>query len=133
MQRQDVLTEERRSDLTRQARKADKYAVNNRENGASRFERRLKQKISSSTKELNKIDMNKLFKDDILDINIKVLSESDPSKSYLVRLKFGGVIDLLSQEVQKTKVDTVDYRNVQRALIKAFNSENVYVSCSCND
>ena len=46
--------------------------------------------MSSSVKTYNEIDMNKLFKDNILDVVVKVKGETD---DYNVTMSFTGFLD----------------------------------------
>lgn len=73
--------------------------------------------------------MNKLFKDNILDVNIEVVGETD---TYLVTMSFGGFLDNLHDEL-KNDADVIDLRKISRALTRSFNSDNVYVHCTCPD
>jgi len=70
-----------------------------------------------------------LFKDNILTVGIKVHGETD---DYTVTIKFGGFLDFLNQEVSRNG-DVLDLRSITVALVKAFNSDNVYIRCSCPD
>lgn len=72
--------------------------------------------------------MNKLFKDNILDVNIEVIGETD---TYIVTISFGGFLDNLHDELKKDS--TIDLRKISRALTRSFNSDNVYVHCNCPD
>ena len=60
--------------------------------GRQRFKRRVKSKVASQVKQFNSIDMNKLFKDGILTVNVAVKGETD---DYVVKMSFGGFLDLL--------------------------------------
>lgn len=73
--------------------------------------------------------MNKLFKDNILDVDIEVVGETD---TYLVTMSFGGFLDNLHDEL-KNDTDVIDLRKISRALTRSFNSDNVYVHCTCPD
>lgn len=73
--------------------------------------------------------MNKLFKDNILTININVNGETS---NYVVRISFGGFLDLLHDELSRNN-DVVDLKAITRALIRGFNQDNVYIQCSCAD
>lgn len=97
--------------------------------GRQRFNRRTKSSISTSVSQYNEIDMNKLFKDNILTVGIRVHGETD---DYTVTIKFGGFLDFLNQEVSRNR-DILDLRSITVALVKAFNSDNVYIRCSCPD
>jgi hypothetical protein len=73
--------------------------------------------------------MNKLFKDNILDVNVEVNGETD---NYIVTMSFGGFLDLLHEQLEKNN-NILDLRTISRALVSAFNSDNVYIHCSCAD
>lgn len=97
--------------------------------GLKRFKRRIKSKVGTSTRQYNKIDMNRLFKDGILTIGIEVHGETD---DYVVRISFGGLFDILHDELKRNN-GVLEFRNIVKALIIAFNKENVYIDCSCPD
>ena len=69
--------------------------------------------------------MNKLFKDDILTVGIKVQGETN---TYLVRISFGGFLNILQREL---KDEELTVKHVIRALIRGFNQDDVYIHCSC--
>lgn len=122
------LYEDSRSQLISRSKTGSNYAPNNQHKGKNRYARRIYSKVSNSVKEFNSINMNKLFKDDILDINVPVKGET---ADYIVTLKMSGIMRNLQQELDPSK--PINFRNVARALIKSFNSEDVYVRCSCPD
>lgn len=73
------------------------------------------------------MDMNGLFQHGILTVNIEVNGETD---NYLVTMKFGGFLE----ELQKIlRAQDFNLRAVTRALINAFNRDDVYIHCSCPD
>lgn len=96
--------------------------------GLQRYKRRLKSRINSSVQEYNRIDMNNLFKNNILDIALKVNGETD---TYAVKLSFGGVLDNL-QQLLKTN-NNLDLSLIIKAIVMTFNREDIYVRCSCPD
>ena len=96
--------------------------------GFERFKKRVKSKVANSVKEFNSIDMNKLFKNDILTVNINVKGETD---NYQVRISFGGFLDLLQEQIDKLGI--LNLKAVTRALINGFNKDDVYIKCSCPD
>lgn len=96
--------------------------------GRQRFERRLKSRVRNTVSAMNKIDMNKLFKEDILTVGIPVQGETD---DYTVTISFGGFLELLRDEVEKS--GNLTYREISRAAINGFNKDDVYISCSCPD
>lgn len=98
------------------------------EKGKQRFDRRSKSKVQNTTSAMNKIDMNKLFTEDILTVGVPVKGETD---DYTVTISVSGIIELLRDEVKRS--GRVSFREIARATINAFNKEDVYVSCSCED
>lgn len=122
------LYEDSRTGLLSKSKNADNYAPDNQEKGRNRFKRRLSSKMSPSVQEYNNIDMNKLFKENILDVRVRVKGETD---DYLVQISFGGFLhDLQRQLINDSKIDL---RKVTRALIATFNGDAVYVRCNCPD
>ena len=73
--------------------------------------------------------MNKLFKEDILTVNISVNGETD---DYTVKISFGGFLDIL-RDLLDDDVVNLNLRNITRALITGFNKDDVYIFCSCPD
>lgn len=118
------LIEDRRSQLISRGRSAQRE-----KDGKTRYQKRVKSRISKSTREFNQLDMNKLFKQGILDINIPVHGETD---DYVVSISFGGFLDDLERQL-KTNRDVLDLRIIIRALINSFNGDNVYLRCGCSD
>ena len=62
-------------------------------------------------------------------VNLEVEGETD---TYLVSISFGGFLDELHKELRKAN-DIFSLRVVIRALLNSFNSDNVYIKCSCPD
>ena len=96
--------------------------------GFERFKKRVKSKVANSVKQFNQIDMNKLFKDNILTVDIKVKGETD---EYQVKISFGGFKGLIQDQIKKS--GKFDLKAVTRALITGFNKDDVYIHCSCPD
>ena len=124
-----ILYEVNRSQMNAKNKRGAMYAPDNRLLGKNRYERRVHSKLGTSVNQLNRLDMNKLFKEDILDINLEVHGETD---DYVVRISFGGFLDELHNQLKQTNGE-LNLRAITRALVKAFNSENVFVRCNCND
>ena len=123
-----ILNEVKRSQALSKSKSGDKYVWWNRLLGDNRHQRRLHQKVSHSVSNYNKLNMNKLFKDGILDVNIEVRGETD---NYLVRISFAGFLDNF-QRIAKDR-DNIKLRDITRALTQAFNSDDVYFNCQCAD
>ena len=96
--------------------------------GRERFNKRNKSRVANTVKAMNSIDMNKLFKDDILTVNLPVHGETD---DYIVRMTFGGFLAILRDQTKGK--DSVDFRDISRAAIIGFNKDDVYIHCTCPD
>ncbi len=125
-----LLLEDKRSELLSQSKSGANYVPWNQYFGKNRYQRRLKSKIAPSIKHFNNIDMNKFFKTDILDVLIDVKGETN---IYKVRMSFIGTLDEIHKELQKSGATQIDRKIVLRALTKAFNSDDVYINCTCPD
>lgn len=123
------LVEDKRQELISVSKRADNYAPDNQYLGKNRFERRLHSKVANSVREMNAINMNKFFQENILDVDIKVRGETD---DYIVRISFGGVLDEIHKQIESNN-GALNLRCVIRALVSAFNGDSVYVRCSCAD
>jgi hypothetical protein len=117
---ENFLIEASRNDLLTKSKVSTK--------GRERFKRRVKSKVANQVKQFNSIDMNKLFKDDILTVNVAVKGETD---DYTVKISFGGFLKILRKEIDR--IGMFDLRAVTRALIEGFNKDDVYIHCSCPD
>ena len=115
------LNEDSRSKLLAKSKQTDK--------GFQRFKRRVKSRVANSVKQYNAIDMDKLFKKDILTVDVQVKGETD---TYTVKISFGGLLQLMRDQINKQN-GVLDYKAVTRALIIGFNKDDVYIHCSCPD
>lgn len=118
-----LILEKTRNQLVSSSIRAQKE-----KDGKTRYQKRLKSRISSSIREYNQLNMDKFFKQDILDVNIKVYGETG---SYLVTLSFGGILDYL-QDLLKHK-QVIELKDIVRAISNSFNSKDVYIHCTCDD
>lgn len=124
------LNEDSRSQLLSKARQGAEYK-GDKSKGKNRYERRTKSKISNSVREYNQLDMNKFFKEDILDLYIKVHGETD---DYMVGISFSGILELIREETTKNEDLQVDLRLILKMLKRAFNREDkVLIRCTCPD
>ena len=94
--------------------------------GKQRFNRRLKSKVANQVKQFNDINMDKLFKEDILDIGLSVRGESH---NYIVKISFSGLLEEVRKKVEK--LNKIDIGIILNCLIKCFTSNDVYMHCSC--
>lgn len=121
------LCEDNRSSLLSKSKSGAPYVPSNQQNGRNRYERRLKSRFSKSVRAYNQLDMDSLFRNGILTVNIEVNGETD---NYIVTIKFGGFLDELKKILHS---QDFNLRAVTRALINAFNRDDVYIHCSCPD
>ena len=121
------LDEATRTQLVAQSRNAGQYKDTSR--GRNRMERKKYTKIANSVKAFNAIDMNKVFKQDILQVNIPVVGETD---EYTVTIKIEGVIAEIQKNI-KNNSNKFEYRTIIQALTKVFNTTDIYVKCTCPD
>lgn len=119
-----VLIEDKRSQLLSSGKQGKKQ-----KDGKNRFQKRVKSKIRSNVQQLNKVNFNQLFKDNIMTVSLDVDGETD---TYTVSISFGGFLDELHRELKRAN-EILSLRVVIRALLNAFNSDNVYIKCSCPD
>lgn len=61
------LNEEKRTQLISNSRNAQKE-----KDGKTRYQKRVKSKVKANVSQLNKIDFNQLFKDNIMTVNLEV-------------------------------------------------------------
>ena len=62
-------------------------------------------------------------------VNLDVVGETN---EYVVTISFGGALDEIHRELKKSN-DILNLKVVIRALLNAFNSDNVYIRCTCED
>ena len=118
------LIEDKRTQLLSTSKSAKKE-----KDGKTRYQKRVKSRVRSNVSQLNKIDFNQLFKNNILTVNLDVEGETD---TYVVTISFGGFLDQLRDQLHKAN-DIFSLRIVIRALLDTFNSDNIYIKCSCPD
>lgn len=121
------LDEATRTQLVAQSRNVGTYKDTSR--GKNRFDRKKYSKIANQVKSFNQIDMNKLFKQDILLVNIPVVGETD---EYTVTIKLEGVVAEIQKNI-KNNSNKFEYRTVLQSLTKVFNTTDVYTKCQCPD
>lgn len=121
------LDEATRNQLIAQSRNVRKYKDTSR--GTTRMERKKYSKVANAVKNYNSIDMNDLFKKDILQVNIPVVGETD---EYTVTIKLEGVVAELQKNI-KNNQNKFEFRTIIQALTKVFNTSDVWVKCTCPD
>jgi hypothetical protein len=122
-----TIKEDTRAQLVSKSKTAGAYKDASR--GKNRFERKRYSKLASAVKQYNTIDMNDLFKKDILQVNIPVVGETN---NYEVTVKMEGVIAEIAKNIKSDKFK-FEYKTVVQAIAKVFNTANVYTKCTCPD
>ena len=122
-----TLHEDTRNMLVSKSRNVGAYIDQTR--GKNRFERKRLSQIARTVKQYNQIDMNKFFKEDLLIVHVPVQGETD---QYTVSVKMEGVVAEIAKNIKNNK-NQFEYRTVIQALTKVFNSQNIYVKCTCDD
>lgn len=121
------LDEATRTQLVSQSKNVGQYKDTSR--GKTRLDRKKYSKLANAVKAYNAIDMNKVFKQDILQVNIPVVGETD---EYTVTVKIEGVVAEIQKNI-KNNGNKFEYRTIIQALTKVFNTTDVYVKCTCPD
>ena len=127
VKRTELLLEDTRNMLVNKSRGVGSYKDQSR--GKNRFDRKKYSSVAKTVKQYNKIDMNKLFKEDILEVLIPVVGEHD---SYTVSIKMEGVVKEIANNIKNNK-NQLEYRTIVQSITKIFNSSNIYVKCTCKD
>ena len=125
-----ILLEDKRSQLLSQSKKGANYVPWNQAKGKNRYQRRLKSRIAPSIKHFNNMDLDKFFKTDVLDVSVDIKGETN---IYKVRMSFVGTLDELHDFIKKNNIEQVDRKMILKALMKAFNRDDVYINCTCPD
>ena len=124
---ESYLVEKTRRQLLDKSKNGADYAPNNRSKGRNRYERRKHSKVAATMKDYNSIDMNAFFKGDYLEFGVPVKGETD---DYTVTVTFERILPRLQREV-KDDGYKLSEEAVLRSLADAFNTGDVYVSCTC--
>jgi hypothetical protein len=119
------ITEATRKELIDKSKSADIV----KSYGETRYERRLKQHVINSIAIFNMLDMNALFKADVLSFIVPVEGESD---DYMVKVIFDKVCEKIKDELRFNN-NQLEYKVIYRAIVNAINQQNIRVSCDCPD
>ena len=126
---EELLLEKNRQELINKSKSGREYSKKNQAKGKNRWERRRYSQVANSVRDYNDINMDAFWKGDILDFKIKIHGETD---NYIVSITFERILEELQREV-KANNNKLEFKCVLRALLKAFNGEDVYMDCSCPD
>ena len=97
--------------------------------GTTRYARRKNVSVIATTHNFDNIDMNAVFKTNQLMIKLPIEGET---ARYDVVVLFRNICDALKDEL-KANDGQLEYKVCYRAIIKAIEHEDIYISCSCDD
>ena len=121
----ESLLEDTRVQLASASRNAGAYK--DQSHGKNRFERKKLSKIAANVKQYNNINMNDLFKHDVLQVEIPVIGETD---TYKVTVKMEGVVAEIAKNIKNNKYK-LEFRTIIQSLTKVFNTAQIYINCTC--
>ena len=121
------LTEDTRAQLLSKSRNADTYK--DTKFGRNRFERKKLSKIATQVKSYSDLNMDQFFKQDLLEINVPVIGETN---NYTVTIALTGVVEEIAKNIRNNN-DILEFKTIFQALTKVFNSGQVKVRCTCPD
>lgn len=121
------LNEATKQQLITKTKNSDNYKDTSK--GKNRYERRLRSRIANSVANYNRIDMDALFKRDILTIGIDVQGETN---NYVVTIRFVGLLNELQREV-KANNNKLEFKLIVKAMSRVFNSNDISLHCTCKD
>lgn len=117
-----IINEEKRSTLV------------SRSKTNPRYKRSKNVSIITAPHSFDRIDMNKLFQNDILEVVLGIHGETD---DYDVIISFSGFLKeiktLIKNNPQAIQNKRVNMNMVLRALKRAFDTNDIYEHCSCPD
>ena len=120
-----ILLEKSRAELISKSKNADKTKAY----GTTRYDRKDVQHIYNPKKALNNLDMNALYKANLLSLKIPVQGETN---NYEVEILFDGILDAINRELKNNQYK-LEYKVIYKAIIDAINKQNIYIACNCPD
>ena len=122
---EQLLLEKSRQELIDKSKNADTV----KKYGTTRWEGRTRVSPFLTVRNYDRLDMNSLFKGDIMNFLVPIHGETS---DYSVELMFEGICSKLRDELKRNNY-RLEYKIVYRAIINAINSGDVLVSCTCPD
>ena len=119
------LTEATRRQLLDKSKNADIT----KSYGTTRYDRRNLQHVYNPKKNLDRLDMNALWKSEILSVLLDVHGETN---NYKVEVLFDEALHDFASELKRNNY-IFEYKVIYRALINAINRNDIYISCTCPD
>lgn len=127
---EQLLLEKSRAELIQKSQSAD----TTKSYGTTRWDRRNSVSVFPTIQNYNRIDMNALFKGNLLNFVVPVHGDRalGSNKDYSVEILFQGICDKLKAELQRNNY-RLEYKIVYRAIVNAINDSDILVSCTCPD
>lgn len=122
---ESVLLEKTRAELISKSKSANIT----KSYGTTRYDRRNVQHVYNPESTFNKLDMNALWKANILTFSLPVQGEHD---NYNVEILFDGILQAINRELKNNNY-VLEYKVIYKAIIDAINKSNILVSCNCKD
>ena len=120
-----ILNEASRAQLIAKSRSADIE----KKTGLTRYGMKDTVSVFNSPNAYNGIDFNAMFKSNVLSLNLPIQGSSS---DYTVNVMFEGICDDIQREVRSNNYK-VEYKCLYKAIIKAIDHNDIYISCTCND
>lgn len=121
----EQLLEKTRSELINKSTHADRT----KSYGTTRYDRRNYQHVFNTVQQFNRVDMNAVFRGNMLSFIVPVKGETN---NYEVELLFEGIMTAIAQQVKLNQYN-FEYKCVYRAIIDAINRNDLFVGCTCPD
>lgn len=119
----NTLLEKRRSELIDKSIHADRT----KSYGTTRYDRRNRQHVFNTVQQFNRVDMNAVFRGNMLSFIVPVQGETN---NYEVELLFEGIMTAIAQQVKLNNYN-FEYKCVYRAIINAINNNDLFIGCTC--
>lgn len=131
--KENLLIEKTRDELVNKSKHGDNYkhphTTRTGKLVKNRWEARDASTIANRADQYNQINMQDLWKNDILNLGIHVYGKTD---EYVVTIRLNGVVKEIKNQVALNN-NKFEFKTVWIALCRVMNTGNVYLSCSCPD
>ena len=120
-----ILNEATRNQLIAKSKTADTYAGKK----TNRWTAKSDCSIANTVQDYNKIDMNSLWKDDVLSFDVKVQGKTN---DYLVGVELNNILSRLQNKIASNN-NKLDITSIYEGLMQGINSSDLKISCTCPD
>lgn len=120
---EQILNETKRLQFISKSRKGAQY----KSKKGNRWSAKINCKVANTVKEYNKLNMDKFWKNDLLNLGIRVKGETG---DYIVKVEFTNILSRLQEKIKQNR-NLLELKLIYKSLTEALNSSDVKVSCSC--